>query len=31
MAQSVCLTLTESTITGLFFIQRYRFLTMGVQ
>ena len=28
MAQSVRLTLTESTIAGLFFIQRYRFLTI---
>ena len=29
MAQSVRLTLTESTIAGSFFIQRYRFLTIG--
>jgi hypothetical protein len=29
VAQSVRLTLTESTIAGLFFIQRYRFLTIG--
>jgi hypothetical protein len=29
MVQSVRLTLTESTIAGLFFIQRYRFLTIG--
>ena len=29
MSQSVRLTLTESTISGLFFIQRYRFLTIG--
>jgi Replication-relaxation len=28
VAQSVSLTLTESTIAGLFFIQRYRFLTI---